>query len=212
MAKASKWPLWIEYQLVQRGITDARVLGVMSTVPREAFVPPQERGLAEEDCPLPIGCGQTISQPYIVGLSLQGLELKGMEKVLDIGTGSGYQAALLSYLSAEVYTIEVYEELMNRARTAVNMHHQSPVHYLVADGRLGWLDAAPFDAIVVAAWSSDVPQALLDQLAPGGRLVIPIGSEHNQILVRIRKLRSGELQRETLEYVRFVPLIHKATA
>lgn len=207
MPKPSQWPLWIEDQLVRRGISDERVLSVMSTVPREAFVPPREQGLAEMDCPLPIGCGQTISQPYIVALSLQALELKGTERVLDVGTGSGYQAALLSYLAADVYTIEIYDELLDRARTAINMHHQAPVHCLHGDGRLGWPDAAPFDGIVVAAWSKDVPKALAEQLAGGGRLVIPLGYESRQVLARFRKLPSGTLERDDLESVRFVPLV-----
>jgi protein-L-isoaspartate(D-aspartate) O-methyltransferase len=208
MQKPSRWPLWIEYQLVRRGISDERVLSAMSTVPRAAFVPPQEQDLAEGDWPLPIGCGQTISQPYIVALSLQALELKGPERVLDIGTGSGYQAALLSHLAAEVYTIEVHAELLDRARTAINLHRGVPVQCLHGDGRLGWPDAAPFDAIVVGAWSEDLPAALTAQLGVGGRLVIPLGAEHHQVLVRLLKQPAGTLLREELESVRFVPLVH----
>jgi protein-L-isoaspartate(D-aspartate) O-methyltransferase len=208
MATPSKWPLWIEQQLVRRGISDERVLTAMAAVPRSAFVPPQEQDLAEADCPLPIGCGQTISQPYIVALSLQALELKGSEKVLDIGTGSGYQAALLSRLAGEVYTIEVYGELLDWARTAINLHRRAPVQCREGDGRLGWPEAAPFDAIVVAAASQDLPAALAEQLAVGGRLVIPLGPERRQVLVRLRKGASGAPQREELELVRFVPLVH----
>jgi protein-L-isoaspartate(D-aspartate) O-methyltransferase len=209
MAHPTRWPLWIEYQLVQRGIRDARVLDAMATaIPRSGFVPPQEQELAEEDTPLPIGCGQTISQPYIIALSLQALELKGGERVLDIGTGSGYQAALLSCLAAEVHTVEVIADLLDRARTNIALHHRAPVHCHLGDGRKGWPDAAPYEGIVVGAWSKEAPEALVAQLAPGGRLVIPLGSESRQVLWRLTKLPSGTLEREELCKVRFVPLVH----
>jgi len=210
MASEASWPPWIEQQLVRRGIRDRRVLAAMAAVPREGFVPPQERYHAEEDAPLPIGCGQTISQPYIVALSLEALELGGNERVLDIGTGSGYQAALLSYLAAEVHTIEIYAELLDHARTNIAVHHSAPVICHLGDGRQGWPDAAPYDGIVVAAWARQPPKALVEQLAPGGRLVIPLGSEPWQTLVRLRKLPSGALEREELEKVRFVPLVRPA--
>ncbi len=210
MASEASWPLWIEQQLVRRGIRDRRVLAAMAAIPREGFVPPQEQQHVGEDAPLPIGCGQTISQPYINALSLEALELKGSERVLDVGTGSGYQAALLSCLAAEVHTIEVHADLLDRARTNIAVHHRAPVHCHLGDGRLGWPDAAPYEGIVVGAWAKEPPPALLEQLAPGGRLVIPLGSESWQTLVCLRKLPSGAFEREELEKVRFVPLVRPA--
>ena len=207
MASEASWPLWIQQQLVRRGIRDRRVLAAMAAVPREGFVPPQEQHHAGEDAPLPIGCGQTISQPYVVALSLEALQLKGGERVLDVGTGSGYQAALLSCLAAEVHTIEVHADLLDRARANLAVYRRAPVVCHLGDGRLGWPDAAPYEGIVVGAWAREPPPALVEQLAPGGRLVIPLGSESFQTLVCLRKLPSGALEREDLEKVRFVPLV-----
>jgi protein-L-isoaspartate(D-aspartate) O-methyltransferase len=207
MATVPRWPYWIEQQLVRRGIRDARVLAAMAAIPREGFVPPQEQSYAEADAPLPIGCGQTISQPYINALSLQALQLTGGERVLDVGTGSGYQAALLSCLAAEVHTIEVHADLLDRARTNINVYRRAPVHCHLGDGRLGWPDAAPYGGIVVGAWAKEPPAPLLEQLAPGGRLVIPLGSDTRQTLVCLHKLPSGQLEREELALVRFVPLV-----
>jgi protein-L-isoaspartate(D-aspartate) O-methyltransferase len=207
MAPNPKRPLWIEQQLVRRGIRDERVLGTMALVPRVAFVPEQEQGCAEEDAPLPIGCGQTISQPYVVALSLQALELKGRERVLDVGTGSGYQAALLSYLAAEVHSVEIHRDLLEHAQASLEGHHRAPVDCHLGDGRLGWTQGAPYDAIVVGAWSEDIPVTLVDQLAPGGRMVLPLGPENAQLLVRLRKAADGTLAQEVLQHVRFVPLV-----
>jgi len=205
--REGRWPKWIERQLVRRGIRDERVLEAFARVPREAFVPRRFRLLAYEDGPLRIGCGQTISQPYVVALSLEAMALRGAEKVLDVGTGSGYQAALLSYLAREVYTIEVYLKLFTRARLTIEAHHQSPVYSRHGDGSLGWPEAAPFDAIVVGARAPKLPESLLAQLAVGGRLVIPIGGESAQVLCQIVKEPGGGARKRVLERVMYVPLV-----
>jgi protein-L-isoaspartate(D-aspartate) O-methyltransferase len=204
------WPDWIEKQLVRRGIHDELVLAAMARVPREEFVPRAYRGLAYEDGPVGIGCGQTISQPYVVALSLEAMELTGGEKVLDVGTGSGYQACLLSYLAREVYTIEVYQKLFIDARMVLGRFQRSPVYCRHGDGSLGWPEAAPFDAIVAGARAPKLPQPLLDQLAPGGRLVLPVGGESSQVLYQIVKQADGTLKKKMLESVRFVPLVGAA--
>jgi protein-L-isoaspartate(D-aspartate) O-methyltransferase len=200
-------PRWIVQQLVHRGITDERVLDAMARVPREAFVPLEHRRHALADAPIPIGCRQTVSQPFVVALALQALELRGTEKVLDVGTGSGYQAVLLSHLAREVYTIEVHQRLYSTARLAIERHGRAPVHTRCGDGSLGWPEAAPFDAIVVGACAPKAPPSLLAQLAPGGRLVLPIGSEHSQTLYRLVRQPDGRLDKTLLERVLFVPLM-----
>lgn len=179
----------------------------MEQIPRAGFVPPQEQDRAEDDAPLPIGSGQTISQPYINALSLEALSLRGDERVLDIGTGSGYQAALLSCLCAEVHTVERIADLLDRARTNIAVHRRSPVYCHLGDGHLGWPDAAPYEAIVVGAWAKEPPPALVEQLAPSGRIVVPLGSEWRQVLWRYRKGQDGKLTRVELAKVRFVPLV-----
>ncbi len=196
--------------LASRGaVFDPRVLSALGNVPRHAFVP---EGLAEhayDDVPLPIGNGQTISQPYIVALMLQALGLSGRERVLEVGTGSGYAAAVLSRLAGEVHTVERIEALAHSAATKLAELGFANVHVHHSDGTLGWKRDAPYDAIVVAAGGPTVPPALLDQLVDGGRLVIPVGGTTEQMLVRVR--RSGErFEREELEDVRFVPLIGAA--
>ncbi|HKI98555.1 MAG TPA: protein-L-isoaspartate(D-aspartate) O-methyltransferase [bacterium] len=200
-------PRWIERQLVRRGIRDERVLDAMARVPREAFVPAAFRGRALVDAPIPIGCRQTVSQPFVVALSLQALALRGEERVLDVGTGSGYQAVLLSWLAREVYTIEVHQRLYTNARLAIERYAHSAVTTRCGDGSQGWPEAAPFDAIVVGACAPKVPPSLLAQLAPGGRLVLPLGSEHSQTLYRIVKRADGTLEKTLLERVLFVPLV-----
>lgn len=205
----TEWPRWIERQLVRRGISDPRVLRAFAAVPREGFVDRGYRGLAYDDAPVPIGCRQTLSQPYVIALSLEALRLISTERVLDVGTGSGYQAVLLSHLAAEVYSIEVREKLYFNARLVVPAHQKAPVHLRLGDGSLGWPEAAPFDAIVVGARAPKLPPALAEQLAPGGRLVIPIGSEWSQGLYCFTKDPAGALHKTLLERVAFVPLIGK---
>jgi protein-L-isoaspartate(D-aspartate) O-methyltransferase len=188
---------WVETQLVRRGITDPRVLAAMRAVPRERFVPEASRRHAYADAALELEHGQTISQPYVVGLICQALALKGEERVLDVGTGSGYQAAVLDELAGEVVTIERIPELAEQARANLAAAGRE-IEVLVGDGSLGAPARAPFDAIAVAAAAAELPAALVEQLAPGGRLVLPLGDR----LVRISGGRVLELGP-----VRFVPLV-----
>jgi protein-L-isoaspartate(D-aspartate) O-methyltransferase len=197
----------IESQLVRRGIGDARVLDAFRALPREAFVPERMGELAYEDSPLPIGSGQTISQPYVVALTLEALRLRGDERVLEIGTGSGYAAALLGLLAREVFTIERIEELAKTARERLENTGITNVTVVHADGSLGLPREAPFDAIAVAASGPRVPRALRMQLAIGGRLVMPVGEDGGQHLVRITRLSDDEWKEERLLAVSFVPLI-----
>lgn len=196
----------VQYQLVNRGIQDERVLKVMSEVARHMFVPESYRHAAYDDCPLPIGEGQTISQPYMVAIMTQCLELKGREKVLEIGTGSGYQAAILSRLASHVYTIERHEALASRAKDILKQAGYDNVEVIAGDGSLGLPDKSPFHGIIVTACAPRVPVCLLDQLQTGGRLVIPIGNPYNQVLHRMVKLEEGAEDRDILECA-FVPLI-----
>ncbi|MBU6391125.1 MAG: protein-L-isoaspartate(D-aspartate) O-methyltransferase [Planctomycetes bacterium] len=198
----------VQYQLVGRGIQDERVLKVMSEVPRHVFVPESYRYAAYEDCPLPIGEGQTISQPYMVAIMTQCLELEGKEKILEIGTGSGYQAAILSRLADRVYTIERHEVLALRTRAILKETGYNNVEVITGDGSLGLPDNAPFQGIIVTACAPHIPKSLLDQLEIGGRLVIPTGNPYNQVLHQIIKLEKGTEDRSVLECA-FVPLIGK---
>jgi len=194
--------------LLARGIRDAAVVRAMREVPREAFLPPEMGHFAYDDSPLPIQAGQTISQPYIVAYMIEALELTGQERVLEIGTGSGYAAAVLSLCAAQVCTVERIALLAEGARSRLEELGFRNVQVHLADGTLGWREHAPYDAIVVTAGAPEVPEELLEQLAPGGRLVIPVGpTPHMQTLVRVRKTAQGELRREELCAVRFVPLI-----
>lgn len=193
-------------QLRARGIADERVLGVMSKVPRHLFVPRALEPLAYEDRALPIGQGQTISQPYMVARMVEALELEGNERVLDIGAGSGYQAAVLGKLAREVWSVEIVPELADEARERLSRLGYSNVHVVVANGSIGLPSRAPFDAIVVAAGAPEVPRALVDQLAPGGRLVIPTGELGIQMLRRIRRI-GDTTSDEALLACAFVPLI-----
>lgn len=198
----------IEHQMVARGLRDDEVLSAMSAVPREKFVPPELVEFAYSDEPLPIAARQTISQPYIVALMVSALQLKPEERVLEVGTGSGYAAAILSEIADQVFTIERHKILADSARERLLELGYDNVQVRVGDGTLGWPTQAPFDGIVVAAGGPDVPKALLQQLSVGGRLVIPVGSEkHRQSLLRIRRISADEYREEDLGDVRFVPLI-----
>ncbi len=196
----------IESQLKGRGVHDLRVLEAMRQVPRHIFVSPEFRYLAYTDGPLPIGNGQTISQPYIVALMSELLELKGTETVLEIGTGSGYQAAILAHLARVVYTIERHAELARYASNILGQLCLTNVHVHVGDGTLGLPEFAPFDAIIVTAAAPNVPKALFDQLADHGRLVIPVGGRGGQYLERWRR-QGKDLDYESIIPVAFVPLI-----
>jgi protein-L-isoaspartate(D-aspartate) O-methyltransferase len=196
----------VETQIISRGIYDRRVLEVMRSIPRHVFVPPEHRYLAYSDGALPIGSGQTISQPYIVALMTELLGLEGNEKVLEIGTGSGYQAAILSSLASQVHTIERHANLARYAARLFEDLKIANIQVHVGDGTLGLLEFAPFAGIMVTAAAPDVPQALLDQLEDGGRLVIPVGRRGEQYLERWRR-RGDKFDYETTLAVAFVPLI-----
>ena len=188
-------------------VTDARVLDAMRTVPRHLFVPPELQAQAYEDRPLSIGHGQTISQPYIVALMTELLDTEPHERVLEVGTGSGYQAAVLAVLVDAVYSIEIVEPLGRSAETALSAAGATNVHLRIGDGYRGWPEAAPFDAIIVTAAPDHVPQPLIDQLAVGGRMVIPVGDAWaTQELMLLEKTADGELRRKRVMPVRFVPL------
>ncbi len=195
----------VQEQIVARGVKDQHVLEAMSAVPRQLFVPPALEPLAYADSPLPIGHGQTISQPYIVAFMSEAAEVKPQDRVLEIGTGSGYQAAVLAHLAREVYSIEIVTPLAQEAAARLERLGYSSLHLRVGDGYRGWPEAAPFDAILVTAAPERIPRALVNQLAMGGRMVVPLGNL-DQVLVRIRKTPSG-LKRENLLPVRFVPMI-----
>ena len=197
----------VERQIARRGIRDAAVLDAMRKVPREAFVPEHLADRAYEDCALPIGEGQTISQPYVVAVMTQMLELEPHHRVLEVGTGSGYAAAVLATIAAEVYTIERLGGLAESARRRLARLGYDNVHVRHGDGSLGWPEHAPSDAIVVTAGGPDVPPSLLSQLAIGGRLVMPVGAEEAQHLVTVTRTTADTYARTTLEPVAFVPLI-----
>jgi protein-L-isoaspartate(D-aspartate) O-methyltransferase len=193
-------------QLRQRGIQERRVLQAMETVPRERFVPAEIRSDAYADRALPIDCAQTISQPYIVALMTEALGLSGGERVLEIGTGSGYQTAILAELASEVVSIERHAALTRQAAAVLAALGYSNVTLLTGDGTLGWPDRAPYDCIMVTAMAIECPSALLAQLAEGGRIVIPLGGRDFQTLQLIRK-ESGRFHTSDLCPCRFVPLI-----
>lgn len=194
-------------QIEGRGVSDARVLVAMRAVPREAFVAAGWRERAFDDSPLPIAAGQTISQPYIVAVMAEALQLGGGERVLEIGSGSGYAAAVLGRLAGEVHTVECIAELAAAATATLAAQGARNVHVHHADGSLGWPAAAPYDAIAVTAAGPEVPAALTAQLAAGGRLVMPVGArEGRQQLLRVTRAPGGALHREALMDVRFVPL------
>ena len=198
----------VETQIQARGVRDPLVLQAMDAVPRHLFMPESERAYAYSDGPLPIGSGQTISQPYIVALMTELIRPHASMRVLEVGTGSGYQAAVLAECVAEVYTIEILPELGRRAEVLLEELDYENVHVRVGDGFDGWPEAAPFDGIIVTAAPTRIPQPLLDQLDIGGRLVIPVGRLNQDLLVVTRTDKG--FQRETIIGVRFVPMTGKA--
>lgn len=196
----------VREQLQSRDIVEGSVLRALRKVPRHFFVPEKYRAEAYSDTPLPIGEGQTISQPYMVAFMTQALRLKGSDKVLEIGTGSGYQAAVLAELVDSVYTIEIVEPLGEAAAKRLQALGYENIQVRIGDGYHGWPRQAPFDAIIVTAGAEALPQPLVDQLAEGGRMVIPVGPHQGvRDLVLLRKKRNGKLVRESLMPVRFVP-------
>jgi protein-L-isoaspartate(D-aspartate) O-methyltransferase len=206
LATADARARMVERQLRRRGIRDERVLEAMEQVPRELFVPERLRTHAYDDGALPIGHGQTISQPFVVATICSLLELDGSERVLDVGTGSGYQAAVLAELAAEVVTVERIPELAEAARAALVGAGYADVDVRVGDGSLGALERAPYDAIAVAAAAPIVPPALYDQLAVGGRIVVPRGSRRGQELVVVERAPEGPREKTSIT-CRFVPLL-----
>ncbi len=212
MASAERSPeeqreLMVARQLAGRGITNPAVLAAMRTVPREAFVSDDYSNFAYDDGPLPILEGQTISQPFIVAAMSEALQLTGDEKVLEVGTGSGYQAAVLALLADRVFSLERLPALARRARQVLDQNGYSKVNIRVTDGTYGWEEEAPFDAIVVTAGAPEIPETYLNQLAIGGRLVIPVGDLNSQVLRRVTRTSSDDFQTESLMDCRFVPLV-----
>jgi protein-L-isoaspartate(D-aspartate) O-methyltransferase len=204
-ARRAERQTMVDDQIQGRGITDPRVLAAMRSVPRERFVPANVSTEAYADHPLPIGFGQTISQPYIVAYMSEALQVSKSSKVLEIGTGSGYQAAVLGELAGEVYSIEIVPQLADRARRTLDALGYKNIHVRTGDGYLGWPEQAPFDRIMVTAAPDHIPQPLVDQLATGGRLVIPVGRADQDLLL-ITRTPQGVVQQRTIP-VRFVPLV-----
>jgi protein-L-isoaspartate(D-aspartate) O-methyltransferase len=196
----------VDIQIRQRGVGDKRVLRAMETVERHRFVPPAAVDYAYRDTPLSIGHGQTISQPYIVALMTEVLQLRPEDRVLEIGTGSGYQAAVLAELVAEVYSIEIVPDLGHEAADRLARLGYDNVTVMVGDGYKGWPEHAPFDAVIVTAAPPKIPQALVDQLADGGRMVVPVGTHYQELIV-IEK-NDGKIEKRSVAAVRFVPMIH----
>lgn len=194
-----------DLQIRARGVRDPLVLAALATVPRHLFVPLSLRGQAYADEPLPIGDGQTISQPYIVGYMTEALGLRGGEKVLEVGTGSGYQTAVLAEIAGGVWTIEIVEPLARRARAVLDGLGYTNIHYRVGDGSAGWPEDAPFEAVIVTAAAPELPAELEDELQTGGRMIVPVGRDLQE-LVLVRRTKKG-MERERRLGVRFVPLV-----
>lgn len=196
----------VENQIRRRGLHDPQVLAALAEVPRHLFVPASIRDGAYDDCPLSIGHGQTISQPYIVALMTSALELHGGERVLEVGTGSGYQAAILSQLAREIHSVEMVRALALRAKRVLAHLRCTNVVVHVGDGSLGWPRAAPYAAIIVTAAAPELPEPLVDQLADGGRLVIPLASPNDYQLLTLVRSEAGQISQRVLASVAFVPL------
>lgn len=196
----------VERQIAARGVSDARVLAAMNKVPRHELVPDGVRAAAYADHPLPIGHGQTISQPYIVAFMTEQLRPEPTDRVLEVGTGSGYQAAVLAELVKEVYSIEIVEPLAKRAADDLQRLGYKNVKVKAGDGYKGWPDYAPFDAVIVTCAPDHVPQPLIDQLKEGGRMIIPVGEEHGAQELYLLRKEGGKLQRRAVLPVRFVPM------
>jgi protein-L-isoaspartate(D-aspartate) O-methyltransferase len=199
----------VQRQMMTRGINDARVLAAMRKVPREEFVPSESRAGSYEDGPLPIGYGQTISQPYIVAFMTEQLRAKPSDRVLEVGTGSGYQAAILAELVSEVYSVEIVEALAKNAEATLQRLGYKNVHLKIGDGYKGWPEEGLFDAIIVTCAPDKVPQPLVDQLKDDGRMVIPVGDRFAQQLYLLEK-KNGQLKQSATLPVRFVPMTSEA--
>jgi protein-L-isoaspartate(D-aspartate) O-methyltransferase len=206
---AAQRQLMVQQQLMTRGINDERVLAAMAKVPREEFVAPESRVASYEDGPLPIGYGQTISQPYVVAFMTEQLRPKPSDRVLEVGTGSGYQAAILAELVSKVYSIEIVEPLAKNAEVTLQRLGYKNVHLKIGDGYKGWPEAGPFDAIIVTCAPDKVPQQLVDQLKDDGRMVIPVGDRFAQQLYLLEK-KDGQLKQSATLPVRFVPMTSEA--
>ena len=195
-------------QIRARGVRDPLVLAAITKVPRHLFIPEGLRSCAHADEPLPIGQGQTISQPYIVAYMTEALGLQGGERVLEVGTGSGYQTAVLAEIVREVWTVEIVESLALQARSILDSLGYANIHYRVGDGSGGWPGSAPFDAVIVTAAAARMPESLEGQLGPGGRMIVPVGTDLQELFI-VRREKKG-LTRERLLAVRFVPLVKTA--
>lgn len=204
---AAQRKLMVKQQLQARDISDTRVLKAMANVPRHRFVPSNLQQMAYQDTPLPIGHGQTISQPYIVALMSQVLGVQPGQRILEIGTGSGYQAAVLAEMGATVFSIEIVSELGRIAKDTLNALAYNTIHLKIGDGYQGWPEHAPFDAIIVTCAPTRVPKPLKTQLAEDGKMVIPVGEKHFQQLVMLSK-KDGRIKQETIVDVRFVPMVN----
>jgi protein-L-isoaspartate(D-aspartate) O-methyltransferase len=196
----------VEGQLRKRGISDQRVLEAMARISRHAFVSAEYQAAAYEDRPLPIGEGQTISQPYMVAVMTQSLDLKGEERVLEVGTGSGYQTAILAELAKTIFTIERIQALIQRAQKILQEFGYENIFFLTGDGTKGWPEKAPFDGIIVTAGAPEIPQTLTSQLADGGRLVIPVGPRYTQTLYKVTR-KGNRFREEEITGCVFVPLV-----
>ncbi|HDY87185.1 MAG TPA: protein-L-isoaspartate(D-aspartate) O-methyltransferase [bacterium] len=197
----------VKRQIIARGVKDEQVIKAMRTVPRHLFVPEGNRSMAYDDTPLPIGEGQTISQPYIVAFMTDCLKLKPEDRILEIGTGSGYQAAILAELVKEVYTIEIIPVIGNRASKLLDEMGYTNVHVMVGDGFKGWPEKAPFDAIIVTCAPDEIPKTLVNQLSEGGKIIVPVGSQYaaQHLILGVKK--KGRLITENILPVRFVPMV-----